>query len=332
MGVQGIYDTKKKEMRYGVPYQGSKNKIAAALADAIPHAGFDNFYDLFAGGCAMTHVMLERGWYKRYFANDLDGFGLRLFTDAIAGKFRNERRWISREEFHANKSTDPYISLVWSFGNNMRNYLYSAEIEPWKRALHYARVCGDCSLMDAFGIHTDGSSADIRVHHTEYKRNYIDWYLHVCGGADTVRLQGLEGLQRLQGLQGLERLQGLQRLETSFKSYDDVEILPNSIVYCDPPYRGTRGYARVGKFDHDRFYRWCERQEALVLISEYAMPSDRFVCVFARNRQMTFQAGINRNSVERLFVPRRQAKRYYELMGKPRWVQLELFDKKEYYV
>lgn len=310
-------------MRYGVPYQGSKNRIAAALADAIPHTGFDNFYDLFAGGCAMTHVMLERGWYKRYFANDLGGFGVRIFMDAISGKFRNERRWITREEFHAKKNIDPYISLVWSFGNNCRNYLYSAEVEPWKKALHYARVCGDCSFMETFGIHTDGGREDIRAHYAEYKRKYIDWYLNVYGGADTARLQGLEGLQGLQGLEGLQRL---QRLQASFKSYEDVEILSNSIVYCDPPYRGTRGYEGVGKFDHDRFYRWCERQEALVLISEYAMPSDRFVCVWERDHMMTFSANINRKSVERLYVPRRQAKRYYELMRKPRWVQLELFE------
>ena len=158
--------------------------------------------------------------------------------------------------------------------------------------------------METFGIHTDGGREDIRAHYAEYKRKYIDWYLNVYGGADTARLQ---------------------RLQASFKSYEDVEILSNSIVYCDPPYRGTRGYEGVGKFDHDRFYRWCERQEALVLISEYAMPSDRFVCVWERDHMMTFSANINRKSVERLYVPRRQAKRYYELMRKPRWVQLELF-------
>lgn len=40
-------------MRYGLPYKGSKNKIAERIVDFLPKA--KNFYDLFAGGCAITH-------------------------------------------------------------------------------------------------------------------------------------------------------------------------------------------------------------------------------------------------------------------------------------
>lgn len=49
-------------MNYGVPYKGSKNLIVTKLAEAIP--GAENFYDLFAGGCAVTHKMLECGRFK----------------------------------------------------------------------------------------------------------------------------------------------------------------------------------------------------------------------------------------------------------------------------
>ena len=41
---------------YGISYQGSKNKIAEDLTALLPAA--ENFYDLFAGGCAMTHCAL----------------------------------------------------------------------------------------------------------------------------------------------------------------------------------------------------------------------------------------------------------------------------------
>ncbi len=50
-------------MSYGVPYKGSKNLIAAKLAEAIPSA--DNFYDLFAGVCGVSHRMMETGRFKR---------------------------------------------------------------------------------------------------------------------------------------------------------------------------------------------------------------------------------------------------------------------------
>ena len=75
------------------------------------------------------------------------------------------------------KDTDPYVSLCWSFGNNRRTYLYAREVEPWKKALHYARVFGDTSLLREMCIDSDGSSADIRNHHDEYKEKYIRWWL-----------------------------------------------------------------------------------------------------------------------------------------------------------
>ena len=61
-----------------------------------------------------------------------------LFIDALNGKYENDTRWISREDFFRLRDTDPFVAIVWSFGNNMRDYLYSVEIEPLKRAIHYA--------------------------------------------------------------------------------------------------------------------------------------------------------------------------------------------------
>ncbi|GGX26679.1 hypothetical protein GCM10010353_47190 [Streptomyces chryseus] len=47
-----------------------------------------------------------------------------------------------------------------------------------------------------------------------------------------------------------------------------------TLVYCDPPYAGTTGYAG-GLFDHDEFWhtvqRWADAG-AVVLVSEYAAP------------------------------------------------------------
>ena len=78
-------------MRYGVPYKGSKNSIAEWVYSHFPKA--DNFYDLFAGGCAITQIALMRQEYKNYFCNDIDGDGIKLFLNAIYGKYKNENRW-----------------------------------------------------------------------------------------------------------------------------------------------------------------------------------------------------------------------------------------------
>ena len=161
-------------MRYGVPYQGSKNKICRWVIDNLPSGKV--FVDLFAGGCAVTHAAMLAGKWERFIANDI-GDAPEVFVNAIEGKYADEKRWISREDFVRQKDTDPYVSLCWSFGNNRSNYLYAQEVEPWKKALHYARVFGDTSLLREMGIDSDGSSNDIRKHHDEYKDKYIRWWL-----------------------------------------------------------------------------------------------------------------------------------------------------------
>ena len=378
-------------MNYGVPYKGSKNRIVNKLVDAIPYVGVANFYDIFAGGCAVTHKMMLENRYKHYYANDIDRQALHLFQDAINGKYHDEKRWISREDFLRLKGSDPYVAVCWSFGNNQRDYLYSREIEPWKKALHYARVLGDGSLLQEMGIVSDGSRKDIMAHHEEYKQKYIKWWLEQqkysakeldaliakCKGEIAAQeeelrqylLRGLEssgmtqaevgrrlgtqmaghyfgrsqwefptqeyyekmqafmpaldkdynevvGLTRLwQSLQRLESLQSLQRLQSlqsSFKDYREVEIKPGSVVYCDPPYKGTDGYGNG--FNHEQFYDWCCQQTELVLISEYSMPSDRFTEVWRTKHNSCLSATANNAVVERLFVPTRQLAMYKEIM------------------
>ena len=94
-----------KRKWWGVPYKGSKSQIVDRLVDAIPYKSVDNFYDLFAGGCAVTHKMLLEGRYKHCYANDIDGRALRLFRDGMDGKYVLETRWVSREDFFKLKDT-----------------------------------------------------------------------------------------------------------------------------------------------------------------------------------------------------------------------------------
>ena len=162
-------------MKLGLPYMGSKNRIAQKLLDVMPSGSV--FVDLFCGGCAVTHAAIISGKYKRFICNDIDGAMPRLFLDCINGKYKDENRWISREDFERMNNDDAFIRSVWSFGNNGVGYMYSKEVEPWKKALHYARSFGDFSLLREFGIDSDGSMADIIKHHDEYKKKYVAWYV-----------------------------------------------------------------------------------------------------------------------------------------------------------
>ena len=123
-------------MNYGLPYKGSKNRIAKKILDVLPAAPV--LYDVFCGGCAVTHAALLSGKYSRVVANDINGMIPHAFETALAGGFRNEARWISRDDFQKLYKTDPYVAICFSFGNNLHEYCYARELEPYKRALHYA--------------------------------------------------------------------------------------------------------------------------------------------------------------------------------------------------
>ncbi len=123
-------------MKYGLPYKGSKNKLAERIVRLLPKR--KNLVDLFCGGCAVSHAALVMGKFEHIHINDLNWMCPTLFMDALAGKYNDDTRWISREDFFRLRDTDSYVAVVWSFGNNLRSYIYSREIEPLKRAIHYA--------------------------------------------------------------------------------------------------------------------------------------------------------------------------------------------------
>lgn len=153
---------------YGMPYMGSKRKLATRILAAMPQR--DTLVDLFCGGCAVAHAAMDGNKFKNIIINDINPMCPELFINALSGKYNDEKRWISREDFERLRYTDPYVAVVWSFGNNLRDYLYSREIEPLKRAMHYAIYFGDTHpLTDILtGIDLHGLS-DV----TEERDRYI---------------------------------------------------------------------------------------------------------------------------------------------------------------
>ena len=322
--------------QYGLPYMGSKSKIATYIINTLPSA--DNFYDLFAGGCAITHRVLLTNKYKNIYFNDINGVITQLFLDAINGKYKNETRWISREDFFKLKDTEEYVALCWSFGNSQRAYMYGEYIEPWKKALHYVRVLNDYSLLKEMGINGDGSRLDIKKHKEEYKQKYIEWYkkhydydslskVNKIGLENLKSLESLEGLQRLESLQRLERLQSLEslqrlqrleRLQRYCRSYEEVPIKPNSVIYCDIPYENTAEYIS-GAFNHKAFYDWACNQKELVIISSYNISDDRFMEISSIQKDVLLSNLQNKEKqkhYEVVYIPKNQKELYEKMMNR----------------
>lgn len=108
----------------------------------------------------------------------------------------------------------------------------------------------------------------------------------------------------------LSQAKSMHGVVLTCNNYYDLQIPANSIVYCDPPYEGARGYR--DKIDHVFFWDWVRRLSAnghRVFVSEYGAPPD-FVCVWSRTKKSSLSAngktGGSIDSTERLFVPRTQ--------------------------
>ena len=104
----------------------------------------------------------------------------------------------------------------------------------------------------------------------------------------------------------MKQVPNLKGVEFTNTSFTDLDIPENSIIYCDPPYKGTTKYNN--KFDHILFWDWVRtksKQGNKVYVSEYNAPSD-FVCVWQKDAKSTFSAngvvGGTKKSTERLFI------------------------------
>ena len=123
-------DIEKQEKHYGVPYQGNKSRIADIIVSILP-AG-KRLVDLFGGGGAITHCAVLTNKWESYLYNDINKMITGLFMDAIHGKYHDEHRVITREDFERLKDTDAYVKYIWSFGNNGTGYLWGKDIEEIK--------------------------------------------------------------------------------------------------------------------------------------------------------------------------------------------------------
>ena len=97
-------------LRYGMPYKGSKNKIAEWIVNQLPKA--KHFYDLFGGGGAISHCAELSGKYEVVHYNELNTMVYNGFNKFIQNEYKHESRWISREEFNKLKKQRFLCSIM----------------------------------------------------------------------------------------------------------------------------------------------------------------------------------------------------------------------------
>lgn len=155
------------------------------------------------------------------------------------------------------------------------------------------------------------------MEYNEIKRNkndYDDFLVAHCGFNATFGAKWFGGYARPRKVTGYDRdvicgknslvkqMPLLKGVRFENVGYDKLDIPPQSIVYCDPPYAGTTKYK--DNFNHTEFWQWCRdkcKEGHQVFASEYNAPDD-FICVWRKE----IQSGLNTNStkkgIEKLFI------------------------------
>ena len=283
----------------GLPYQGSKKKVAKKIVEIIKqNFGTDKVvYDVFGGGGAITAECLKTGLDVKY--NDHCSFITAAFQKVIS----SDREWlktliISREEFlkiraKQEKTLDDELKLlVNSFGNDRQSYLYAKSFADDKYRLAVEII----AKHDVF---------------SGYKQT--DTYRNAARPFDDGKpvkhqvLQQLEQLQQLQRLQQLQQLQQLERFEVTSNDYRAFTDVKGAIIYLDPPYENTDagGYSDSKQFNHAEFYDWAAEmaRENIVLLSSYTVSDARFEEVFRfETARSTLSSGVSKGHCEKLFM------------------------------
>lgn len=262
---------------------GSKNSIVDKIIFYILQRHYDTkyFIDLFTGGFAVSHYVLENT-NKIIYANDLNRYVIALLDKTLKAELPDKiYDWVSRETFNDVKDNPDnyenwyvgYVLTVWSFGNSQQSYMYGKDIEQDKKSVHNLIVFNkydENTLQFKKEIPDSILNMDYKIQPEKrlYILNIIKKYLD--------KMQNLNQIERLSGVQDLERLGRVQLFNKDWKDFikeTPHEILKDSIIYCDPPYEDTAEYM-VDGFNHDEFWQWFRETPYCVYVSSYKAPDD----------------------------------------------------------
>ena len=158
--------------------------------------------------------------------------------------------------------------------------------------------------------------SEVRIDQSKYPAYFVGWVGFNCSysgkwfggfaGETNTKIGTVRDYQNEATNNVAKQVEKMKGVTFQNKPYYELELPPNSIVYCDPPYEGTSKY-KVDNFDHEMFWQWC-REMAIkghaLFVSEYNAPTD-FECVWQKEAKSSLSAngkiGGNKVSMEKLF-------------------------------
>lgn len=159
--------------------------------------------------------------------------------------------------------------------------------------------------------------SDVRDSYNQGTDKYEDWYKGAIGflasyngrffdggyagvvhtKTGTMRDYYDEALRNLK-----EQIPKLKNVIFNCCDYSQINVT-DSVIYCDPPYKGTKQYGTRKNFDYDKYWDWVRdlSKNNIVICSELHAPDD-FRCTWEQEIKRTIDNNKRIKSVERLFV------------------------------
>lgn len=88
-----------------------------------------------------------------------------------------------------------------------------------------------------------------------------------------------------------------------YKEMGGLSNYARMVIYCDPPYKGTKQYANATEFDYEKFWQWCKKmsENNIVIVSEQNAPKD-FECIWSQEVSRSIKATEKSKATEKLFI------------------------------
>lgn len=163
--------------------------------------------------------------------------------------------------------------------------LYSEVRANYKNNIYDDWYVGNIGFLSSFnGRWFDGGYATPGTERTKNGERYRDYYQEAKANIS-------------------KQMQDLRGVIFTCGDYKSVEIIPNSVIYCDPPYKDTKQYSNAVDFNHDEFWEYMRQlsKNNYVFISEESAPND-FIPIWQKSVARTIKATDKSTSIEKLFI------------------------------
>lgn len=251
-------------------YSGSKAKIAKYIIPFIMKELKEGnaYIEPFVGGCNVIDKV-DWNWKIGY---DLNRYVISMWCWIKSVKCNVFPKFVSKEDYNAMKELAKENKSSKTFPSHVIGYVGNA-----------------CSYGSAW--------FNGYAHYNERKKE--DHMLEAWNGL-TKQINGFKNLNKTCFCPGTYE-------EALHYAYLYTKGGLGSVVYCDPPYRNTKGY-KDGGFDSDKFWDNVRKYSKLgvkIFVSEYEAPDD-FKCIWSHERKdgmgTTEYGSKQKTKVERLFV------------------------------